>query len=75
MSLLTIHEVADPQTIRKMSFLAVAQLFQKCSNPDMKFERGVSIHGSSSRKIVFFPSGNEPSHSSNEKKASYQLLN
>lgn len=75
MSLLTIQDVAEPQAIRSMSFLAEAQLFQKCSKPDMKLERGVSIHGSSSKKRIFFPSGNEPSHSSNAKKASYQFLN
>ncbi|CDD97092.1 unknown [Bacteroides intestinalis CAG:315] len=57
-NLFIIHEVAEPQTINFTSVRTAAQLFQKFSsaltNPDL----GVSIHGSSSIKITFGPSGN-----------------
>src|SRR6266850_7778732 len=52
-SLLIIQAAADPQTISKMSFLALAQEFQKCSNAGIKVECGVSSQGSSSRNIIF----------------------
>ena len=52
--LLIIHDAADPHTIRRISFLALAQLFQKCSSPDRKSEPRVSNQGNSSKNIIFF---------------------
>jgi hypothetical protein len=38
-----------------MSSLALAQLFQKCSRPDKKWDPLVSSQGNSSKKMTFFP--------------------
>ena len=56
MTLLMIHEVADPQMIKRISLRADAQPFQKCSKAERKPERAVSIQGSSSKKTIFFSS-------------------
>jgi hypothetical protein len=52
-SLRDIHALADPQAISRMSALAEAKLFQKCSSALTKYDFGVSIHGISSRNITF----------------------
>ena len=57
-----------------MSFLAEAHPFQKCSNAGMNLEFGASIHGSSSRNIIFFSCRDAIIRSSRRWKASNQLL-
>ncbi|CUQ45853.1 Uncharacterised protein [Segatella copri] len=73
--LLMIQEVALPQMIRIMSFLAVAQLFQKWSSERTKFDLCVSIQGISSMKIIFFfwVSFDFSMNRSNKWNASFQL--
>ena len=76
MILFVIHDVELPQTIKTMScsLRAVAQAFQKCSsaltNPDL----GVSIHESSSRKMIFFLSSEFCKKVCNAVNASLQFL-
>lgn len=53
-SLFIIHDAAEPQVTKMISFRADAQLFQKCSNACIKRAFGVSNQGSSSIKITFF---------------------
>ena len=53
MILLTIHEVALPQTTSTMSFRMKHQPFQKCSSALTKSDFRVSIQGSSSRNTTF----------------------
>ena len=52
MSLSIIHDVAEPHTTNTTSLLPLAQSFQKCSRAGIKFERGVSIHGNSSKNTI-----------------------
>lgn len=69
-----IQEVALPQMIRIMSFLAVAQLFQKWSSERTKFDLCVSIQGISSMKMIFFcVSFDFSMNRSNKWNASFQL--
>ena len=57
MTWLSIQVVALPQAISLMSLRYDAQSFQKCSRALMKWEAYVSNQGSSSKKMIFVPSG------------------
>ena len=70
----TIQDVADPQTTKTMSFLEVAQPFQKCSNADRKSDLGVSSQGSSSMNTNFLSSVEVLRKRFNSLKASSQLF-
>ncbi len=50
--LFIIHDVALPQMIRSISFLAEAHPFQKCSKAGINRELRASIQGSSSRNMI-----------------------
>ena len=71
-TLFIIHDVAEPQIIRRMSLRAEAYPFQKCSMADTKLERGASIHGSSSMNTTFLPSPCWSSSCDSRKNASDQ---
>ena len=74
MIFLTIHEVLLPHTTKTISFRADAHPFQNDSNSDKNPERGASIHGSSSRKTTFLPSGRLIINRLSSLKASPQLV-
>ena len=57
----------------RMSFLAEAQPFQKCSNAVRKLDRGASIQGISSMKTTFRLSTDLESKFANKSKASSQF--
>ena len=73
-SLFMIHEVAEPHTMSRISFLPDAQPFQKFSRAAMKPEWRVSIQGISSIKITFLEEQSSLIRSLSWSKASIHVL-